>query len=184
MTPVVVSSVPAWISETWSGRSRVEQVHEVAAIVHRQLRMRVGDGPKMRVVRLVVLAAPGEGRDAVLGDQRRRDVVLGRQRVARREHDLRAAGLERAHQVGGLGRDVEARADAQAIERPVALEALADQAQDGHLALGPLDPPDAFGGEAEVGDVVGERMCWRWSSRIDLLAVEQAPQRRREVGQG
>ena len=133
----------------------VEQVHEVAAVVHRQLRMRVGDRPKVRVVRLVVLATPGERRDAVLGDQRGRDVVLGRQRVARGEHDLRAAGLERAHQVGGLGRDVEARADAQAVERPVALEALADQAQDGHLALGPLDPPDALGGQAEVGDVVG-----------------------------
>ena len=133
----------------------VEQVHEVAAVVHRQLRMRVGDRPQVRVVGLVVLAAPGERRDAVLGDERGRHVVLGRERVARREHDLRAAGLERAHQVGRLGRDVEARADAQAVERPVALEALADEAQDGHLALGPLDPSDALGGEAEVGHVVG-----------------------------
>ena len=30
----------------------------------------------------------------------------------------------------------------------LALEALADQAQDGHLALGPLDAADALGGEA------------------------------------
>ena len=117
-------------------------------------------------------------------DERRRDVVLGRQRVARREDDLGAAGLERAHQVGRLGRDVEAGADAQAVERPLALEALADQAQDGHLALGPLDPADALGGEAEVGDVVGRRMCWRWSSRVDLLAVEEAPERRGEVRPG
>ena len=50
---------------------------------------------------------------------------------------------------------MEARADAQAVERPVALEALADQAQDGHLALRPLDAPDALGGQAEVGHVVG-----------------------------
>ena len=69
--------------------------------------------------------------------------------------DLRAAGLERAHQVGRLGRDVEAGADAQAVERPLALEALADEAQDGHLALRPFDATDALGGEAEVGDVVG-----------------------------
>ena len=34
-------------------------------------------------------------------------------------------------------------------------EALADRAQDGHLALRPLDAPDALGGEAEIGDVVG-----------------------------
>ena len=66
-----------------------------------------------------------------------------------------AAGLERAHEVGRLGRHVQARADAQPVERPVALEALADEAEDGHLALGPFDAPDALGGEAEVGHVVG-----------------------------
>ena len=38
---------------------------------------------------------------------------------------------------------------------PVALEALADEAQDGHLALCPLDPADALCGEAEVGHIVG-----------------------------
>ena len=71
--------------------------------------------------------------------------------------DLRAARGERPHEVRGLGRDVEAGADAEAREGLLALEALADQAQDGHLALGPLDPPDALGGEGEVGDVVGRR---------------------------
>ena len=99
--------------------------------------------------------------DPVLGDERGRDVVLGRQRVRGREHDLGAAGLERAHQVGGLGRDVEARPDAQAVERPLALEPLADEAQDGHLALRPFDAPDALGGEAEVGDVVGDGCAGR-----------------------
>ena len=96
-----------------------------------------------------------------------------------REDDLRAAGLERAHQVGRLGRDVEARADAQAGERPLALEALADQAQDGHLALGPLDAADALGGEAEVGHVVGRIQAGGRSSGVGLLAGEQAAQRRR-----
>ena len=65
--------------------------------------------------------------------------------LRRREDDLGAAGLERPHQVGGLGRDVEARADPDPGQRLLALEALADQAQDGHLALGPLDPADALG---------------------------------------
>ena len=49
---------------------------------------------------------------------------------------------------------MQARADAQALERLLLLEALADEAQDGHLALGPLDAPDAVGGEAEIGDVM------------------------------
>ena len=38
---------------------RVEQVDEVTAVVHRQLRVGVRDRPQVRVVRVVVLAAPG-----------------------------------------------------------------------------------------------------------------------------
>ena len=117
--------------------------------------LRVGDAVEVGVVGVAVLAAPGERGDPVLGDERGGDVVLGRQRVGRGEHDVGAAGLERPHEVGRLGRDVEARPDAQAGERALALEALADEAQDGHLALGPFDAADALGGEAEVGDVVG-----------------------------
>ena len=75
-------------------------------------------------------------------------------------YDLGAAGLERPHQVRGLGRDVEARADAQPVERPLALEALADEAQDGHLPLRPLDAADALGREAEIGDVVRREAVW------------------------
>ena len=137
------------------GPLAVEQRDEVAAVVHRDLGLRVGDRVEVGVVRVAVLAAAGERRDPVLGDERRGDVVLRRERVRGREDDLGAAGLERPHQVGGLGRDVEAGADPEAGQRLLALEALADQAQDGHLALGPLDPADALGREAEVGHVVG-----------------------------
>ena len=133
----------------------VEQRHEVAAIVHRDLRVAVGDAVEMRVVRVAVLAAPGVDADAVLGDERRGDVVLGRERVRGGQHDLGAAGLQRAHQVRRLGGDVQARADAQAVERAVALEALPDEPQHGHLALGPFDAADALGGQAEIGHVVG-----------------------------
>ena len=63
--------------------------------------------------------------------------------------------LQRAHEVGGLGGDVQAGADAQARERPLPLEALADEAQDRHLPLRPLDATNTFIHETEVGDVVG-----------------------------
>ncbi len=139
------------------GPLAVEQRHEVATVVHRHLRMGVGDAVEVGVVGVAILAAPGEGGDAVLGDERGGHVVLGGQRVGRRQDDLRAAGLERAHQVGGLGRDVQAGADAQAGERTLALEPLADEAQDGHLALRPLDPSDPLGGETEVRHVVGRQ---------------------------
>src|SRR5439155_8624709 len=133
----------------------VEERNEVAAVVHRDVRMPVGDRVEVGIVRVPVLAASGEAADPVRRDQRRRDIVLRRQRVRRRERHLGAGGLERAHEVGGLGRHVEARADAQALERAVALEPLADEAEDGHLALGPVDATNALRSEPEVGDVVG-----------------------------
>ena len=92
--------------------------------------------------------------DPVRADQGSRRRVLRGQRVGRRQVHLGAAGREGPHQVGGLGGDVEACADAQAREGLLALEPRADQAQHGHLALGPLDAPDALLGEREVGHVM------------------------------
>ena len=67
-----------------------------------------------------------------------------------------------------------------------ALEPLADQAQDGHLALGPLDAADALGGEAEVGDVVGREQAGGGVSAVGVghrrsvsLRAEEAAERRR-----
>ena len=136
----------------------VEQADEVAAVVHRDLGMGVGDLVEMAVVGVAVLAVAGVAADPVGGDERRRHIVLRRERVRRREGDLGAAGLQRAHQVGRLGGHVEAGADAQAREGLLALEALADQAQDRHLSSRPLDPADAFVGQAEVDDVVGRKL--------------------------
>ena len=72
--------------------------------------------------------------------------------LAAHERDLGAAGDQRAHEVRRLGRDVQARADAQPVERPLAREPLADRAQDGHLPVRPLDPRLAGVGQARVGD--------------------------------
>ena len=103
----------------------------------------------------MVLALDGEGRDAVVDDQRRRHVVLGAERVRAAEVHLGAARLERAHQVRGLGGDVQAGRDAQALERLLAVEAGADGAQDRHVALGPLDARAALAGQIQVAHVAG-----------------------------
>ena len=132
----------------------MQHADHVGAVVHRDVRLVVDRRLDVRVVGVVVLALDREGGDAVLVDERRGDVVLGRQRVGRAEHDVRAAGLERAHQVRRLGRHVQARRDAVAGERLLGLEPLADRGQHRHLPVGPLDPPHAFGGERQVFDVV------------------------------
>jgi len=140
------------------GSFGVEEGDQVAAVVHGDLGMGVGDRVEVGVVRVAILAPAGIARDPELGDQRGRHIVLGRKWVRGRQHDGRAARLERPHEVRGLGRDVEARPDAQAGERSLALEALPDEPKDGHLALGPFDAADPFGRQAEVGHVVrGQR---------------------------
>ena len=71
--------------------------------------------------------------------------------LAEHSHGLGSAGAHGANQRGGLGRDVHAGRDAQALERALEGEPLPDLAQDRHLALGPGDPGLAVGGEARVG---------------------------------
>src|ERR687884_613065 len=79
----------------------------------------------VRVVRVVVLALDREHGDVVLVDEGRGDVVLRRKRIGRAQDDVRAGRLQRARQVRGLRRHVQARGDAVAGERLLALEALA-----------------------------------------------------------
>jgi hypothetical protein len=74
-----------------------------------------------------------------LHSERLRHVVLGRERVRRRELDLGPAGLERAHEVRRLSGHVQARRDRQPVERLLLRKALADRRDDRHLAGRPLD---------------------------------------------
>ena len=73
--------------------------------------------------------------------------------LAQSDH-VGAAGDQRAHEAGGLGGDVQAGADAHALERLLLLEALADGPEHGHVHVGPLDAQHALGGETDVLDVV------------------------------
>ena len=138
---------------------RVEHADHVGAVVHREVRLVVDRRLDVRVVRVVVLALDREDGDVVLVDERRRDVVLRRERIRRAEDDVGAARLQRPHEVRRLGRDVEAGGDAIAGERLLALEALADRREHRHLPVGPLDPPLALRREGEIFHVVALRRC-------------------------
>ena len=136
------------------GALAVEHADDVGAVVHGDVGPVVDAGVDVRVVGLVVLALDGVDADAVVLDERGGDVVLRGQRVGGAEHDVGAAGGQRAHEVGGLGGDVQAGADADALERLLLLEALADGPEHGHVHVGPLDAQHALGGETDVLDVV------------------------------
>jgi hypothetical protein len=132
----------------------VQDADHVGPVVHRHLRARVHDGVDVLVVRVVVLVLDGEGRDPVLGHERGRHVVLGGERVGGAERDLGTTGGERPHEVRGLGRHVQARADTDAVQRLLGLEALPDGGQHRHLAIRPLDAAPALCGQAQIADVV------------------------------
>ena len=87
----------------------VQNADHVGAVVHRDVRLVIDRSLDVLVVRIVVLALDRERRDPVLLDEGGGDVVLGRERIGRADDDVRSAGLERAHQVRGLGRHVQAR---------------------------------------------------------------------------
>ena len=133
---------------------RVQDADDVGAVVHRDLRLVVDRGLDVLVVRVVVLALDGEDRDVVFLDERGCGLVLGGQWVGRAEHDVGAARLQRARQVGRLSGDVETGGDPEAGERLLALEAVADGGEDRHVLVGPFDAPHAFFGEREILDVV------------------------------
>src|SRR5256885_611086 len=102
----------------------------------------------------VALALVGVHGDVVLLHERRRRVVLRGERVRRAERDLGAACLERQHEDRRLGGHVQARAEAEALERLLLGEALADLAEDGHRLLRPLDLQPPLRRQPEILDVV------------------------------
>ena len=144
------------------GELGVQQADEVGAVVHRDRRTAFEHGAQMAVVSVAIFAVDGEGGNAVLIDQRRRDVVLGRERIRRAGDHFGAARLERAQQVGGLAGDMQAGAEALALERQFPGEPLAQAAQHGHLLVGPFDSLATGLGESEVMHVeVAARCRWR-----------------------
>ena len=100
-----------------TGGWRVRERDQVGAVVERDLRPG-GDQRRDAVgVGGGVLAVAGMDLGA-LGDERGRDLVLRRERVGRAQAGARAAGDQRADEVGGLARDVQAGRDTQPLERP------------------------------------------------------------------
>ena len=148
----VVALMVSWVVDLAARRaSAVREAAELEA------------GNRLRTALLAAvghdLRTPLATAKAVVSGLRSRDVVLGRERVRRAQHDVRAAGLKRPHEVRSLGRDVEARGDAMAGQRLLTLESFPDRREDRHLPVGPLDPPLPIFGEGEVFHVVALRRC-------------------------
>ena len=134
---------------------RMNDTNQIGTIVHRQLWAMIDGGHDVPVVRVVIFAVDRKDRDVVSTNERRRDRILRRERIRRAQHDLGATRLERAHQIGCLGRNVEARTDAEPSERLLLLKTSANLAQYRHVAICPVDQAAALLRERQILDVMG-----------------------------
>jgi hypothetical protein len=104
--------------------------------------------PGFTLDRVHAQALPGQGG---------RHVVLRGKRVRGGQKDPGAARGERPHQVGGLGRNVEAAADAAVPQWFFAGESLPDQPQHGHFGFRPFDSFESFRGQLDIFNAVFHR---------------------------
>ena len=150
------------------GALGVQDADEVGAVVHGDLRLVINRGDDVLIVGLVVLALDGEDRDVVVAHEAGGDVILGGERVGGAEHHVGAAVAQADGQVRGFGGDVQAGGDAHALQRLILDEFLANDLQDVHGLVGPLDPLFPQIGEIEILHVaVNLCRCRRHTSPID-----------------
>jgi hypothetical protein len=142
-----------------SRRLGVQRVHQVAAVVDDEIGPCVQGSFDVAVVAAPVHPGPGEDRGAVVYGERRRDVVLGRQRVGRGQRHCRTARPQQPHHHRGLRGDVQAGRDGQPLERPLGGESLPEAGHQRHGAFGVPDADVAVGRERGIGDVRVLR-CW------------------------
>jgi len=117
----------------------MQRAHQVCTIIHGHLRLVVQSRAQVFVVSNIIFAFDGKGGNLKMVDQRCGDIILGRQRVRSSQRHIRPAGLERAHEVGRLGRHVQTGRNTHSLQRAFFGEALTDQAKHGHLPFRPFD---------------------------------------------
>jgi hypothetical protein len=124
------------------------------AIVLGELRRESQGLRDMRVVGLVVFAFDGVDVNLMISHQVCRNVVLSGQRIRGTERYFGPSGPQRLHEVGGLGRDMEAGRDLESSERLVLGKARPDLPEYWHGPFGPLGPAPPLVGESQILDVV------------------------------
>src|SRR3989344_2004704 len=115
--------------------------NQVGPVIHGELWF--GRQNLFQMTEKLLLALPfyRKGRDVVIGNEARGDIVLRRERIGGAEKYIRATRLERPYQIGSFGGDVETGRERFSLEWPLLFKTLAHLSEDRHIALGPLDAP-------------------------------------------
>src|SRR3954467_8124527 len=98
---------------------------EIATVVHRDLRTQIERAPQVIEVGLPILGLDGEYREPVRRE-RGGDVVLGGERIGGAEDDVGASRGEGHGEIRCLAGQVQARGDANALQRPLPRKPLAN----------------------------------------------------------
>jgi hypothetical protein len=124
-------------------RRRVQRVHQVAAVVHHQIRAISESRRDMPVVPGPVHSGPGKHLDALIARKGESDVVLRRQRIRGRERHPRPACLQQPDQHRGLRRHMQAGRHRQSRERLLPGEPGQQAGHERHGALRVVDTRSA-----------------------------------------
>ena len=127
--------------------------YQVGPVVQQEIRLRIQHGVQVPAESAGVFPSFREYGHPVMHDQAGRHVVLRAQGIGRANDGLRAARLDRRDQVGCLGRNVQAHADAQVAKGLIPRESVFYSAQDRHLAGVPCHARRAGLGEIGIPDV-------------------------------
>ena len=103
------------------------------------MRLVIERGKNVLVIGFIVLALDGVDGNAVIANQRCRHVILRGERVGGAKNHVSAAIAQRNGQVCGLRGHVQARGNANALQRLVLDEFLADALEHRHGLVGPLN---------------------------------------------
>ena len=145
----------------------MEDGDQVGAVIHRDVRLVIDGSQNMAVIGVIVLALDGEDGDVVIAYQAGGDVILGRKRVGSAQHHVSAAVAQADGQVCRFRGHVQAGGDANALQWLVLDEFLANDLQNLHGLVGPVDPFLAQIGHLDGFDIAMHlRRCGRHASPL------------------
>ena len=148
--PVVVSSVPPITPFKRVLTLGVQHGHKVGTIIHRDLRLVIDGRENVTVIGVVVLALDGKDGNVVIAHQAGGDVVLRGERIGGAQHHIGASIAQTNREVRSLGGHVQASGNPNALQRLVLDEFLADDLQNFHRLVGPVNPLLAQIGQVQI----------------------------------
>ena len=138
----------------------VQHRDQVGAIVHRDMRLMIDGCHDVVVVAVTVLTLDGKYRNVVFAHQAGGYVILRGKRIGGAEHHIGSAIAERNCQVGGFRCDMQAGRNAYSLQRLILDEFLADDLENFHRLIGPVNALLPHVSKFEILDIARD-LSWR-----------------------